>query len=126
MNEKEFKSFNFDLDTKYKDMLNTSQEIIEYHEFVSDGTCEPPNYICLAYDVKNCLPKFLKEYQQLKEKLKINEKAIEEASSILKYYIPEDYIRSCDTSDGVGKYELDTESWQYKIYEILNMKKGEK
>ena len=61
----------------------------------------------------------------LKEKLEASEKARKEASNILKDYIPDEYIRSCDTSDGIGRYELDTESWQYKIYEILDIDKGE-
>lgn len=68
---------------------------------------------------------FKEENQQLKEKLEKSEKARKEASNILKDYIPDEYIRSCDTSDGIGRYELDTESWQYKIYEILDIDKGE-
>ena len=65
------------------------------------------------------------EIKQLKEKIEASEKARKEASNILKDYIPDEYIRSCDTSDGIGRYELDTESWQYKIYEILDIDKGE-
>lgn len=67
----------------------------------------------------------VKENQKLKEQLEASEKARKEASNILKDYIPDEYIRSCDTSDGIGRYELDTESWQYKIYEILDIDKGE-
>lgn len=65
------------------------------------------------------------ENKKLKEQLEASEKARKEASNILKDYIPDEYIRSCDTSDGIGRYELDTESWQYKIYEILDIDKGE-
>lgn len=60
---------NFDINTKYEDMINISQRIIEHHEFVSDGSCEPPNYICLAYDVKNYLPDLLRENEELKKQL---------------------------------------------------------
>lgn len=69
--------------------------------------------------------KLQQENQQLKEQLEASGKARKEASNILKDYIPDEYIRSCDTSDGIGRYELDTESWQYKIYEILDIDKGE-
>ena len=55
---------------------------------------------------------FLEENRQLKE-------VIEKAIEMIKDYIPEEYVRSCDTGDGIGRYELDTESWQYKVYEIL-------
>ena len=65
----EEKNSNFDINTKYEDMINTSQRIIEHREFVSDGSCEPPNYICLAYDVKNYLPDLLRENQELKKQL---------------------------------------------------------
>lgn len=40
----------------------------------------------------------------------------EELIKELKYNIPEDYIRSCDTSDGIGRCEIDTDSWQYQLY----------
>lgn len=52
------------------------------------------------------------EYNKQKE-------IIDKAINIIKQEIPEEYIRSCDTSDGTGRYELDTESWQYKVYGIL-------
>lgn len=51
---------------------------------------------------------------------------LEELLETLKYNIPEDYIRSCDTSDGIGYYEIDTESWQYKLYYYVNKLKSEK
>lgn len=78
-----------------------------------------------SYELYNLINKLLEENQQLKEQLEASEKARKEASNILKDYIPDEYIRSCDTSDGIGRYELDTESWQYKIYEILDIDKGE-
>lgn len=58
---------NFDINAKCNDMMNVSKRIIEHHEFVSDGSCEPPMFVCLAYDVKNYLPKLLKENQKQKE-----------------------------------------------------------
>ena len=65
----EEKNYNFDINAKYEDMINTSHRIIEHHEFVSDGSCEPPLYICLAYDIKNYLPKLQQENQKLKKQL---------------------------------------------------------
>lgn len=65
----EEKNSNFDINAKYEDMINTSHRIIEHHEFVSDGSCEPPLYICLAYDIKNYLPKLQQENQELKKQL---------------------------------------------------------
>lgn len=60
---------NFDINAKYEDIINVSKRIIEHHEFVSDGSCEPPSYICLAYDIKNYLPKLQQENQELKKQL---------------------------------------------------------
>ena len=57
----------FDINAKYEEMINVSKRIVEHHEFVSDGSCEPPMFVCLAYDVKNYLPKLLKENQKQKE-----------------------------------------------------------
>lgn len=37
----------------------------------------------------------------------------------LKDNIPVEYVRSCDTSDGIGYYEEDTESWQYQLYNYI-------
>lgn len=65
----EEKNSNFDINAKYEDMINTSHRIIEHHEFVSDGSCEPPLYICLAYDIKNYLPKLQQENRKLKQQL---------------------------------------------------------
>lgn len=64
---------NFDINAKYEDIINNSKKIAELHEFVSDGSCEPPSYICLAYDVKNYLPRLIKENQELKEQLEVGE-----------------------------------------------------
>lgn len=46
-------------------------------------------------------------------------KNIDKATEILKDNFVEDYVRSCDTADGVGRYEIDTEHWTYKVYEEL-------
>ena len=45
--------------------------------------------------------------------IKMNEKKLIE---ILKDNIPDDYIRGCDTTDGIGKYITDKDSWQYQLY----------
>ena len=58
---------NFDINSKYEEMINVSKKIVEHHEFVTDGTCEPPIFVSLAYDVENYLPKLLKEKQKYKD-----------------------------------------------------------
>ena len=86
---------------------------------------ELQEYKIAVVSVESELKELQQENKKLKEQLEASEKARKEASNILKDYIPDEYIRSCDTSDGIGRYELDTESWQYKIYEILDIDKGE-
>lgn len=58
-------------------------------------------------------------YEELQQENQKYKEVIDKAIEIIKDYIPEEYIRSCDTEDGIGRYELDTESWQYRVYEIL-------
>lgn len=60
--------------------------------------------------------KMTEDLEQERDKYK---EVIDKAIEMIKDYIPEEYVRSCDTSDGIGRYELDTESWQYKVYEML-------
>ena len=104
---------------KYCKTADTCLENAEYNSIYCQLHKRIPKVIGKNYE------ELLKENQQLKEQLEKSEKARKEASNILKDYIPDEYIRSCDTSDGIGRYELDTESWQYKIYEILDIDKGE-
>lgn len=65
--KKEKANPNFDINAKYEDMVNISKRIVEHHEFVTDGTCEPLMFVSLAYDVENYLPKLLKEKQKYKD-----------------------------------------------------------
>ncbi len=55
-------------------------------------------------------------YEQQAKKQK---EVIDKAMDILKDNFVYDYVRSCDTSDGVGYDEVDTEHFTYKAYEIL-------
>lgn len=50
----------------------------------------------------------------------MSEKEIQELLKTLKFNIPCEYIRSCDTGDGIGRYEEDEYSWQYKLYIYIN------
>ena len=59
------------------------------------------------------------ELYKLKQENKRLHNKIDKAIEILKEHFVEEYIRSCDTSDGVGRYEIDTEHWTYKVYEQL-------
>lgn len=67
--DKERNNDTLDINAKYKDMMYVSKRIVEHHEFVTDGSCEPPIFVCLAYDVKNYLPKLLEENEELKKQL---------------------------------------------------------
>ena len=49
----------------------------------------------------------------------MKEEIINKLLEELKNNIPEDYVRSYDTSDGVGYYELDEDSWQYQVYHYI-------
>lgn len=64
----------------------------------------------------NLLLIYMKELKQENEEL---HNKIDKVIEILKEHFVEEYIRSCDTSDGVGRYEIDTEHWTYKVYEQL-------
>lgn len=70
----------------------------------------------LNYDEKNELQLYL---MNLKEQVKKQKEVIDKAGSILKDNFVYDYVRSCDTTDGVGYDEIDTEHFTYRVYEIL-------
>ena len=69
--DKERNNDTLDINAKYKDMMYVSKRIVEHHEFVTDGSCEPPIFVCLAYDVKNYLPKLLEDNEELKKQLEV-------------------------------------------------------
>ena len=92
MNEERLNPY-FDINAKYEDMILRGKSIVEHYLSVSDGDGEAPDYICLAYDVKNYLPKLQQENQQLqnnwnelKEYLK---KIIEECGVPIRQYYTE-------------------------------------
>lgn len=60
-----------------------------------------------------------KDFEQLQQENKQLKEGIGKAMSILKDNFVYDYVRSCDTADGVGYDEIDTEHFTYKVYEIL-------
>lgn len=53
------------------------------------------------------------------QQVKKQKEVIDKAMSILKDNFVYDYVRSCDTTDGVGYDEIDTEHFAYRVYEIL-------
>ena len=57
-------------------------------------------------------PKLIDYFYKQKE-------AIDKTMSILKDNFVYDYVRSCDTTDGVGYDEIDTEHFTYRAYKIL-------
>ncbi len=56
----------------------------------------------------------------LEQQCKKQKEVIDKAVSILKDNFVYDYVRSCDTTDGIGYDEIDTEHFTYRVYEILN------
>lgn len=59
------------------------------------------------------------KYMFLEQQAKKQKEVIDKAVSILKDNFVYDYVRSCDTTDGVGYDEIDTEHFTYKVYELL-------
>lgn len=55
----------------------------------------------------------------LEQQVKKQKEVIDKAVSILKDNFVYDYVRSCDTTDGVSYEEIDTEHFTYKVYELL-------
>jgi len=49
----------------------------------------------------------------------MNKEEINKLLEELKYNIPQDYVRSCDTTDGIGYYEDDEYSWQYQLHRYI-------
>lgn len=56
---------------------------------------------------------------ELQEENKKQKEVIDRAMNILKDNFVYDYVRSCDTADGVGYDEIDTEHFTYRVYELL-------
>ena len=81
---REGKNKNFDLNAKYKDMIQTATKIVEYNLNKNDNS-EPKSEICLAYDVKNYLPQLLSQIDQ-------QEQIIREAREKLSFI--DDYIEN--------------------------------
>lgn len=55
----------------------------------------------------------------LEQQCKKQKEVIDKAVSILKDNFVYDYVRSCDTTDGVGYDEIDTEHFTYRVYELI-------
>lgn len=63
--------------------------------------------------------KIIKHYNQIQTQVKKQQEVIDKAINILKDNFVYDYVRSCDTTDGVGYDEIDTECFTYRVYELL-------
>lgn len=61
----------------------------------------------------------LSEIEHLQQQCKKQKEVIDKAMNILKDNFVYDYVRSCDTTDGVGYDEIDTEHFTYRVYKIL-------
>lgn len=68
-----------------------------------------PDIYCIVHN------KIVNLEQQCKKQKEVIDKAI----NILKDNFVYDYVRSCDTTDGVGYDEIDTEHFTYRVYELL-------
>ena len=69
---------------------------------------------------KDVFKELFNEMINWKEESQRQKEVINKAMSILKDNFVYDYVRSCDTTDGVGYDEIDTEHFTYRVYEILN------
>lgn len=105
-----------------KDAKERLREYVENDDIYSEyknGKCDMSDFdkFCIEHckDIE-CLLNEVQEYKDV----------IDKAIEIIKDNIPKEYIRSCDTADGIGRYELDTDTWQYKVYEMLKEVGNEK
>lgn len=102
-----------------KEILN------EYVKLIDKGYCEECNELnCIDNfphkKIASAISDLQLENTKLKGKLKKQKEVIDKAVSILKDNFVYDYVRSCDTTDGVGYDEIDTEHFTYRVYKILN------
>lgn len=58
-------------------------------------------------------PNNLMSYSDIKNRL-------ENIYGILKDNIPSEWVRSCDTSDGIGFYEENEDSWEYQVAQMVD------
>ena len=68
---------------------------------------------------ESMVEKIVSYVDELEQQCKKQKEVIDKAVHILKDNFVYDYVRSCDTTDGVGYDEIDTEHFTYKVYEIL-------
>lgn len=104
-------------DKNFIDMTHRNTELLEENQSLKDQVAYLRRDIerqeAKITDLENERIPYTNEYvDKVKE---VHNKAIE----IIKDNIPEEYVRSCDTADYIGRYELDTDTWQYKVYEML-------
>lgn len=86
--------------------------------------------VAMDLAVGECCSDDVEDIKRLEIKIKLidssfkaQKEAIKKAMNILKDNFLSEYVRSCDTSDGVGYDEIDTEHFTYKVYEILKEEK---
>ena len=71
-------------------------------------------------DIKATYDELIKDEEIQKIlRLKKRQEVINKAIDILEDNFVYDYVRSCDTSDGIGYDSIDTEHFTYKVYEML-------
>lgn len=68
---------------------------------------------------KDVFKELFNEMINWKDESQRQKEVINKAMSILKDNFVYDYVRSCDTTDGVGYDEIDTEHFTYRVYELL-------
>ena len=117
----------------YKENKELKKQLEEMEELVDScqKTCDKglnmalnqkatiENYVCKNEDLEYKLKELRIQVSAREEVANKYREVIDKAIEIIKDNIPEEYVRSCDTADYIGRYELDTDTWQYKVYEML-------
>lgn len=93
-----------------------NEKILYYLGILENGAL---NYYQTVETIRIASQSIQNYIEQLEQQCKKQKEVIDKAMNILKDNFVYDYVRSCDTTDGVGYDEIDTEHFTYKVYEIL-------
>lgn len=93
-----------------------NEKILYYLGILENGAL---NYYQTVETIRIASQSIQDYIEQLEQQCKKQKEVIDKAMNILKDNFVYDYVRSCDTTDGVGYDEIDTEHFTYRVYELL-------